>query len=124
MGIEGGGQAGHSPLHQSRSPSSIAFVWKSGYVIRFCASWIIRLIKLRNYCHKISPRGEVRHARYRPTVAARLRITLFYFDPAPLHEIEVRLSMTFNRLGDTIQATFLWFNSHLQEFDFAGCRYG
>lgn len=32
--------------------------------------------------------------------------------------------MTFKGLHDTIQAAFLWFDSHLWEFDFAGRIYG
>ena len=56
--------------------------------------------------------------------AARLRITLLDLDPAPWREVEVPLSMTFKGLHDTIQAAFLWFDSHLWEFEFAGRRYG
>lgn len=56
--------------------------------------------------------------------AARLRITLLDIDPAPWREVEVPLSMTFKGLHDTIQAAFLWFDSHLWEFEFAGRRYG
>ena len=56
--------------------------------------------------------------------AARLRITLLDLDPAPWREVEVPLSMTFKGMHDTIQAAFLWFDSHLWEFEFAGRRYG
>lgn len=56
--------------------------------------------------------------------AARLRITLLDLDPAPWREVEVPLSMSFKGLHDTIQAAFLWFDSHLWEFDFADRRYG
>jgi len=56
--------------------------------------------------------------------AARLRITLLDLDPAPWREVEVPLSMTFKGLHDTIQAAFLWFDSHLWEFECAGRRYG
>ena len=56
--------------------------------------------------------------------AARLRITLLDLDPAPWREIEVPLSMTFKGLHDTIQASFLWQNSHLWEIGFDGRRYG
>lgn len=55
---------------------------------------------------------------------SRLRITLLDLDPAPWRKIEVPLSMTFKGLHDTIQAAFLWFDSHLWEFDFAGRTYG
>lgn len=58
------------------------------------------------------------------TDAARLRITLLDLDPAPWREVEVPLSMTFKGLHETIQAAFLWFDSHLWEFDFAGRTYG
>lgn len=58
------------------------------------------------------------------TNAARLRITLLDLDPAPWREVEVPLSMSFKGLHDTIQAAFLWFDSHLWEFEFAGRRYG
>jgi len=58
------------------------------------------------------------------TDAARLRITLLDLDPAPWREVDVPLSMTFKGLHDTIQAAFLWFDSHLWEFEFAGRRYG
>jgi len=56
--------------------------------------------------------------------AARLRITLLDLEPAPWREVEVPLSMTFTGLHDTIQAAFLWFDSHLWEFEFTGRRYG
>ena len=56
--------------------------------------------------------------------AARLRITLHDVDPAPWRTVEVPLSMTFKGLHDTIQAAFLWFDSHLWEFDYGGRRYG
>ncbi|MEO4040328.1 plasmid pRiA4b ORF-3 family protein [Hoeflea sp. CAU 1731] len=56
--------------------------------------------------------------------AARLRLTLHDLDPAPWRRIEVPLSMTFRELHDTIQAAFLWQNSHLWEFEIAGNRYG
>lgn len=56
--------------------------------------------------------------------AAKLRVTLIDLHPAPWREIDVPLSMTFKGLHDTIQAAFLWFDSHLWEFEFAGRRYG
>ena len=56
--------------------------------------------------------------------AARLRITLLDLDPAPWREVEVPLSTTFKGLHDTIQAAFLWYDSHLWEFDVADRRYG
>lgn len=56
--------------------------------------------------------------------AARLRITLLDLDPAPWREVDIPLSMTFRGLHDTIQAAFLWFDSHLWEFEFDGRRYG
>ena len=56
--------------------------------------------------------------------AARLRITLHDLDPAPWRMVDVPLSMTFKALHNTIQAAFLWFDSHLWEFDFGGRRYG
>ena len=56
--------------------------------------------------------------------AARLRITLIDLDPSPWREVEVPLSMTFKGLPETIQAAFLWFDSHLWEFEFASRRYG
>ena len=56
--------------------------------------------------------------------AARLRITLHDLDPAPWRTVEVPLSMTFKGLHDTIQAAFLWFDSHLWEFDYGSRRYG
>lgn len=56
--------------------------------------------------------------------AARLRITLIDLDPSPWREVEVPLSMTFKGLHETIQAAFLWFDSHLWEFKFASRRYG
>ena len=56
--------------------------------------------------------------------AARLRITLHDLDPAPWRMVEVPLSMTFKGLHDTIQAAFLWFDSHLWEFDYGGRLYG
>lgn len=56
--------------------------------------------------------------------AARLRITLLDLDPAPWREVDVPLSMTFKGLHDTIQAAFLWFDSHLWEFEVGGRRYG
>ena len=56
--------------------------------------------------------------------AARLRITLLDLDPEPWREVEVPLSMSFKGLHDTIQAAFLWTNSHLWEFDYGGERYG
>jgi len=45
-------------------------------------------------------------------------------DPSPWREVEVPLSMTFKGLHETIQAAFLWFDSHLWEFEFASRRYG
>jgi len=56
--------------------------------------------------------------------AARLRITLLDIDPAPWREVDVPLSMTFKGLHDTIQVAFLWFDSHLWEFEVGGRRYG
>ena len=56
--------------------------------------------------------------------AARLRISLLGLDPTPWRDVEVPLSMTFKGLHETIQAAFLWFDSHLWEFEFAGRRYG
>ncbi len=56
--------------------------------------------------------------------AARIRITLYDLEPAPWRRVEVPLSMTFMQLHHTIQAAFLWQNSHLWEFDIAGNRYG
>jgi len=56
--------------------------------------------------------------------AAKLRMTLLDLDPAPWREVDVPLSMTFKGLHDTIQAAFLWFDSHLWEFEIAGRRYG
>lgn len=56
--------------------------------------------------------------------SARLRITLLDLDPAPWREVEVPLSMSFKGLHDTIQAAFLWTDSHLWEFDYDGAHYG
>ncbi|MBT3070673.1 plasmid pRiA4b ORF-3 family protein [Rhodomicrobium sp. Az07] len=56
--------------------------------------------------------------------SARLKITLLDLDPAPWREVEVPLSMTFKGLHDTIQAAFLWHNSHLWEFEVGDRRYG
>lgn len=56
--------------------------------------------------------------------AVRLRITLIGLDPAPWRPVEVPLSMSFKGLHDTIQAAFLWTNSHLFEFALDDRRYG
>ncbi|MCV6546139.1 MAG: plasmid pRiA4b ORF-3 family protein [Cohaesibacter sp.] len=56
--------------------------------------------------------------------AARLRITLRDLDHAPWREVDVPLSMTLKGLHDTIQATFLWFDYHLWEFEINDRRYG
>ena len=58
------------------------------------------------------------------TDAARLRITLADLAPSPWREVEVPLSMTLKGLHDTIQAAFLWFDSHLWEFEIGDRRYG
>ena len=56
--------------------------------------------------------------------AAKLRITLVDLNPPPWREVDVPLSMTLKGLHNTIQAAFLWFDSHLWEFELAGRRYG
>lgn len=56
--------------------------------------------------------------------AARLRVTLLGLDPAPWREFDVPLSMSFKGLHDTIQAAFLWWDSHLWMFDLGDRRFG
>ncbi len=55
--------------------------------------------------------------------AARLRVSLDYIDPVPWRRVEVPLSLSLNGLHACIQATFLWTNSHLWEFEINERRY-
>jgi hypothetical protein len=56
--------------------------------------------------------------------AARIRITLEHIKPAPWREVDLYLSASLKELHDTIQAAFLWDNSHLWEFEVDEKRYG
>ena len=56
--------------------------------------------------------------------AAKLRITIEGINPAPWREIEIRVSSSLKMLHDTLQAAFLWQNTHLWEFEVDGKRYG
>ena len=56
--------------------------------------------------------------------AALIRATLLDLDPAPWRAFEVPMSMTLKGLHDTIQAAFLWHDSHLWEFEIDDRRYG
>jgi hypothetical protein len=56
--------------------------------------------------------------------AALIRVTLLDLDPAPWREFEVPLSMSLKALHDTIQAAFLWHDTHLWKFDVEGRRFG
>jgi hypothetical protein len=55
--------------------------------------------------------------------AACLRVSLDYIDPVPWRRVEVPLSLSLNGLHACIQATFLWTNSHLWEFEIDKRRY-
>jgi hypothetical protein len=56
--------------------------------------------------------------------AALIRITLLDLDPAPWREILVPLSMSLKGLHDVIQASFLWHDAHLWEFEIEDRRFG
>ena len=56
--------------------------------------------------------------------AARLKISLSGIDTSPWRLIDVPLSMNLTGLHRTIQAAFLWHDSHLWEFQIGQKRYG
>lgn len=53
----------------------------------------------------------------------RLKITLAHVDPAPWRDIEIRSDKTLPHLHDAIQAAFLWYDSHLWDFEIGGRKY-
>ena len=56
--------------------------------------------------------------------AARLKVSLSGIDTSPWRLIDVPLSMNLTGLHRTIQAAFLWHDSHLWEFQIGQKRYG
>lgn len=56
--------------------------------------------------------------------SARLKIYLEDLDPAPWRIVDVPLSMNLTGLHRTIQAAFLWYDSHLWEFEIGDRQYG
>jgi hypothetical protein len=57
-------------------------------------------------------------------LAALIRVTLLDLDPAPWREFEVSPAITLKGLHDTIQAAFLWQDSHLWQFEVGDRVYG
>lgn len=53
----------------------------------------------------------------------RLKITLAHVAPAPWREIEIRSDKTLPHLHDAIQAAFLWYDSHLWDFEIGDRKY-
>lgn len=53
----------------------------------------------------------------------RLKITLAHVDPAPWREIEIRSDRTLPHLHDAIQAAFLWYDTHLWDFEIGDHKY-